>query len=222
MEHHFGYAAGLEDLHGGKGARAVGKSVNQAGHLPVNRGPIRGGGAGETGGMSHGGQVQNQVRRTAERGMHHHGVADGGVRKDVAHTQAAGFERQHRARRAAGHIQPYGMAGRREGGVWQRHPQGFGHHLRSRGSAQELAATAGCSAGPAEVFGGSFERDLLVREARAHALHAGGIFPFFRQKGDAAGDQHAGQIMHSRKRHHHGGQALVAGSYADHAAAGGE
>ena len=39
---------------------------------------------------------------------------------------------------------------------------------------------------------------------------------------DAAGHQHAGQIVHARQRHHHGRQSLVAGGDADDAAARGQ
>ena len=46
--------------------------------------------------------------------------------------------------------------------------------------------------------------------------------PSSAQQGDAAGNQHAGQIARAGQRHHHGGQALVAGGDADDAAARGQ
>ena len=87
------------------------------------------------------------------------------------------------AGRAARHIQPDGMAGGRQRGVRQRHPQRLAHHLRGGRRAQELAAAAGRRAGAAQHLGGGFQRDLPVGEARADGLHRAGILALFAPAG---------------------------------------
>ena len=61
---------------------------------------------------------------------------------------------------------------------------------------------------------GCFQRDLPVGVARADGLHRARVFALFRQQRDAAGHQHAGQSARPGQRHHHGGQAFVAGGHA--------
>ena len=114
------------------------------------------------------------------------------------------------------------MAGRRQRGVGQRHAERFADDLRGGGGAEELAAAAGRGAGAAEDFGGGFESHLAVGEAGAGGLDLAGVFAFFGEQGDAAGNQHAGQVARGGEGHHHGGEALVAGGDAEDAAARGQ
>ena len=94
--------------------------------------------------------------------------------------------------------------------------------MRGGGGAQELTASAGGGAGPAAEFGSLFDADLAVGESRADGLDAAGVFALVGEESHAAGDQHAGEIVHGGERHHHGGQSFIAGGDADHAAARGE
>ena len=119
----------------------------------------------KSGGMRHAGQMQDQVRRSAKSGVHHHGVLERTRRSGYRACAGRAFERQHCARRAPGHIQPDGMAGRRQRGMRQRHAQRFAHHLRRGRGAQELAAAAGRSAGAAAHLGGVLDRDLVMRRS---------------------------------------------------------
>ena len=145
-----------------------------------------------------------------------------GIGENVAHRQAARFQRQHaRADRRAISSQ-IGWPEGASAGVRQRHAQRFADHLRSGRRAQELAASAGRGAGAAEIFRGGFERDLVVRKARAHRLHPPGVLALFGQQRHAAGHQHAGKVVHRGERHHHGRQSFIAGGHPDHAPARGQ
>ena len=154
VQHHFRHAAGQEHLHGGEEVRAVGQRVHQARDLPVHRCPVARTRAPQAGGVGDGGQVQDQVGGAAEGRVHHHRVAQRGVGEDVPHAEAARFERQRRARGAARHVHPDGVAGRRQRRVRQRHAERLAHHLRGGRRAQELAAAAGRGAGAAHDFRG--------------------------------------------------------------------
>ena len=87
--------------------------------------------------------MQNQIRRSAERGVHDQRVLDRGAGQNRPHRDLPRFERHERARRAVRQIDPDRMAGRRERGVRKRHAERFTDHLRSGRGAQELTATAG-------------------------------------------------------------------------------
>ena len=60
---------------------------------------------------------------------------------------------------------------------------------------EKLASPAGRRAGPASHFGGIFERDLLLRKARAERLDLARIFARFRQQRDPAGHEHRRAIF---------------------------
>ena len=74
MEHHFWHAACEEDTHRWMPDRAVGEHIDEARHGAVNFTPVLNGGTLEPGGVRDGGNVQQQVRGTAERRMHYHRV----------------------------------------------------------------------------------------------------------------------------------------------------
>ena len=98
-------------------------------------------------------------------------------------------------------------------------PQGFADDLAGGGGAEELATAAGTGAGAAAEIGCFLQGDLAVGVAHAQCLDLAGVFAGFGGQGDAAGDEHAGEIAHRGQCHHHGRQALVAGGDAHHAAA---
>ena len=150
------------------------------------------------------------------------GVVDGRGGEDVPHPQAARFQRERGHSRAARHVEPNRLAGRRKRRVWQRHAQRFGDHLRSCGRAQKLASAAWGSARAAAGVGSLFERDQVVGKTSADALHAPGIFAVFRGQRDAARNQNAGKIARAGQRHHHGRQTLVARRDSKHALARGQ
>ena len=129
---------------------------------------------------------------------------------------------QNGAAGAARGVKPDGLAGGRERRVGQRQPERFADNLRGGSGAQKLAASAGRCAGAATHFGGVFERDLLLRKARADGLDFARVFPDLRQKRDAAGNQDGRLLARGSQRHHHGGQALVACGDADDALASGQ
>ncbi len=76
VEHHLGDAAGQVGPDGRVVARPVGEDVDQARRPAVDLGPVLDRGPGETGGEGDGRDVEQQVRRAAERGVDRHGVAD--------------------------------------------------------------------------------------------------------------------------------------------------
>src|SRR5665213_384331 len=126
------------------------------------------------------------------------------------------------ARRSPRHVEPHGLSGRRKRGVCQRHAERFPHHLRCGRCPQELAPPARTRARPAQIFRRLLQRNLIVREPRAHRLHAPGILPLLRQQRGAARNQNARKIRRASQSHHHGRQALIARGYANHAAARGQ
>ena len=162
--------------------------------------------------------MQNQVHRSAERGVDRQRVLHGRVGEDVGHRHAACVERDQRAGRPPRHVQPDRVPGRGQRRVAQRHAKCLAHDLRGRGRAEKLAAAAGRCAGVAPDISRMLQRDVAVRESRADRLHARGVFPLDRQQGDAPRHQDARQIAVCRKRHHHRGQTLVARGDAEHAA----
>ena len=107
-------------------------------------------GPAQPGAIGDGGDVQQQVRRAAERRVHGHRVAEGGVGEDVADRGHA-LSRADAARRgrAPGHVEPDRLARRRQRRVRQRQAERFGDDLRRRRRAEELAAAAGTGAGAA-------------------------------------------------------------------------
>ena len=138
------------------------------------------------------GICNEQIRRSAKGGVQHHGVADGRGRENVARADTQLMQAQQGAGRAARGVEPDGLARGRERGMRQRQPQRLADHLRRGGGAQKLAAAAGRRAGAATHLGGVFERDLLLREARADGLHLGRVLALLGQQRDAAGNQHRG------------------------------
>ena len=220
MQHDLGHAAGLKHLHGRMVLRAVRQRVHETRHPPADIGPVGGGRPAETCGVGDGGQVQNQVRRPAERGVGHHRVLKRGVGQDLAHRDAALFEPHQRGRRPLCHVEPDRMSGGSECGVAERHPERFGDDLRRGRGAEELAAAARGRTGAAAEIGGILQRNLTVHVAHANRLDARGVLALYRQQRDAARHEHAGQVVHAGQRHHHRRQAFVAGGDAEHAAAG--
>ena len=154
--------------------------------------------------------------------MRHHRVLDRRVGQDVLHRDAALLERHQRTRRAARHVEPDRVARGRERRVAERHAERFADDLRGRRGAEELTAAAGRCAGATAEFGRLLERELAVDEPHANRLHPSGIVAFEREERDAAGDEHAGQVMGRRERHHHGRQPFVAGCHTEDAAPRGE
>src|SRR5258708_7807494 len=86
-------------------AGSVGHAIADARPLGVAAGPVRGSRTLKTGCMRDGGEMKNQVSRAAEGRVPHHRISQGRFRDDVSHTNAARFERQQRASRAAGHVE---------------------------------------------------------------------------------------------------------------------
>ena len=132
-------------------------------------------GPAETCGVGDGGEVQDQVRRPAERRVGHHRVLKRGVGQNLAHRDAALFEPHQRGRRPLGHVEPDRMSGGRECGMAERHPERFGDDLRRGRGAEELAAAARGRTGAAAEIGGILQRDLIVHVAHANRLDARGV-----------------------------------------------
>ena len=141
--------------------------------------------------------------------------------EDAGTVQSIGarFEGHGGTRRAARHIGPDGMSRRRESGMRQRHSERLADYLRGCGGSQELAPTTGRGAGTAQSVGRGFKGHLPAREPRPGGLDLTCVLAILRQQCDPTRDQHARQIVRARERHHHGGQALVAGGDTQHSAA---
>ncbi len=96
----------------------------------------------------------------------------------------------------------------------QRHAKRFTDNLSRGRCPQKLTAAPGTGACAATKVRCLLQRYFTVGEARADGLNLACVLTYGGRQGDASGDEHAGQIMHRRKRHHHRGQALVAGRHA--------
>ena len=198
-------------------ARAVRQRVHDSRDLAADPRPIVSARPAQAGGVGNRGHVQDQVGRSAERGMRHHRVLDRGIREDVTHRDPALLQADEREGGAARHVEPDRVPGRRQGGMPQRHAKRFADDLCGRGGPEELAAAAGRCARAAPGLGGLFERELAVCEADTNRLHPTGVFAVRCRQRDAARHEHARKIATAGERHHHRGQALVAGGDAEHA-----
>ena len=99
----------------------------------------------------------------------------------------------------------------------QRQSERLANNLRGRRCTQKLAAAARRCAGAASYFCRVFERDLLLRKSGADGLHLARVLAVFRQQRHSSRHQHGGKRSGRSQRHHHCGQPLVAGRYAEHA-----
>src|SRR6185437_15957418 len=104
----------------------------------------------------------------------------------------------------------------------KREPESFGDNLRSCGSAEKLATSAGAGADAAADLGRIRLCDFSLCKARADGLHPARIFSRmiptrFRQQCDAAWNQDGWQTTRRRQRHQHRGKAFVARSDTEHA-----
>src|SRR5271156_24818 len=123
--------------------------------------------------------MEQQIRRSAKGSMQHHSVVDGCVGEYIRCSQVKLAETQNRARGTPGCIEPDGLPRWSERSVRQRKSNRLGDHLRGCGGAHELAASAGCSAGPATHLGGIFQRNLLLGESGADGLHLSCVLSVF-------------------------------------------
>ena len=222
MQHHFRNRSGHVHLRRHEIARAIGQRVDQPRHTAIDTIPIVHGGALQTGLMRHRGQMQNQVRRTAEGRVNHHRIVDGLGRDHVARGDTALHHLEQSARRTPSHVQPHRMTRRRQRRMRKRHAQGLAHHLRCGGGSQKLTAAAGRSTSAASRFSRILQRHVAVRIPRSESLRLTRVFAAFGGQRHAARRQDRRQIVHGRQRHHHRRQALVAGGDADHTFARGQ
>ena len=110
VKHDLGHAAGKKDLHGGEIARAIGERIDETRHLTIYFGPIRCGGTLQARGMGNGGDMQQEVGGTAERGMKHHRIANRRFCQDLFGADPQPVQAQNGAARAAGYVKPDGLA----------------------------------------------------------------------------------------------------------------
>ena len=204
MEHHLGRAAGQKHLHGGMMLRPIWQRIDDTRHLLIHPRPILHGRPPHPGVISDRAQMHDQIGGSADGRVHHQSVANGSVGNDVLHGDAALDHLQHGARRTPRHVEPNRMAGGREGGMGERHAQGFTNHLRGAGGSQELAASAGRSTGAATQVRSLLEGNDVVRKARADGLDGARVLAILGDQSYAARHQHAGQIVHGGQGHHHG------------------
>ena len=159
----------------------LGRTLDQPRDLDVDVVPVVDGRPAQAGGEGDRGDVQQQVRRAAERGVDDHRVADGGVGEDVARGRARCVEPDaaRRAERRAMSSQigwPEGASAE----CGSDRPSASATTCDGGGGAEELAAAAGAGAGPAAELGGLLERELAVGEAGADGLDLAGVLALAR------------------------------------------
>ena len=79
MEHDFRHSAGEISPHGGMIERAIGQNADEPGDLDVDLVRVVDRRAFQARGERDGRDMEQQIGRTAERGMNDHGVANGGI-----------------------------------------------------------------------------------------------------------------------------------------------
>ncbi len=83
MQHHFRYAAGEEDLDGGKIARSIRQGIHQARHLAIHLRPVGSDRPPQFRCKRDGRNMQQKVGGTTESRVDHHGVLDRGLRQYI-------------------------------------------------------------------------------------------------------------------------------------------
>ena len=83
MEHHLGYAAGEEDLHGGMSLGPVRQDIDKPWHICVDALPIGDCGAGQSGSVRDSGNMEQQIGRPAKGGVDDHGVVKSLLGKNI-------------------------------------------------------------------------------------------------------------------------------------------
>ncbi len=199
--------------------RAVRQHVDEPRHLLVDRAPVVDGRTSQSGRVRDRRDVQQQVRRAADRRVHDHRVAHGGVGENLARLRAGAHHGRRGARRSHRDVLPDRLTRRRERRVRHRQSERFGDHLRRRRRPEELTSAARRRARAASELGSLFERHRSVRVARADRLGGAGVDAVGRRQRDAAGHHDRGDVVAAGERHQHRGQALVARRDADHRAA---
>ena len=196
---------------------AIGQDTNEARSAAVDLLPVVHGGTAESGGVSDGGDMEEEIGAAAKGRVDGHGIANGGIGEHVAGAQAGALHLRDAARGLTRDVEPDFLTARRERTVRRREAERFGYHLRSRRRSQELTTSARRGARPATHVGGFLQRDAAMRKTCAHRLHGTGVFAGDRREHDPAGHEHAREIVHGGEGHHHGRQPFVAGGYADDA-----
>jgi len=143
VEHDLGYAAGEKYSHGRMMGWAVGKNIDEARSAAIDVDPIGDGGARKSRGVSDGGDVKEEIRRTAECGVNRHCVANARASEDVFGRQLSGVEMDGGAGGRACEFEPDRLAGRGESGMREREAKGFRDDLGCGGGSEELAAAPG-------------------------------------------------------------------------------
>ncbi len=222
MKHHFGDAAGKENSHGRVVVRPVRERVDEPGNGTIDAPPVVHGRPGQPGRVGDGGDVDQEVRRSAECGVDEHRVLERHRRENVGERAAVAPLRVNRLRSSAGDVEPDRLARRCERRVRDGETEGLRDHLRRRGGAEELTAATGRGTGAAAEVRGFVERDEPVREPRAERLHGTRVLPAPRRQGHAARDYCTGEATERREGHRHRRQTLVARPDGDDAATCGQ
>ncbi len=205
MQHHFRYAAVEKNLDGSEPSWSVRQNIHQPRRLPIDARPIFDGWSRKLRGVRNRGNVQQQIRASAERRVRNHRIVNRILSQDVVHCNMLRFHFDERTRRTSRQIEPDGLSRWRECGMCNRKTQRFGDDLARCRRAEELTAAAGRRARAASQFRRFFECDQSVREACAKRLNFAGVFALLWQQRNAAGNNHTRQRCLRRERHHHRG-----------------
>jgi hypothetical protein len=143
VEHDFGDSPGEKYTHGGMMSWAVGKNIDKAGGAAIDVDPIGDGGARKSRGVSDGGDMKQEIRRTAECGVDSHRVANARTCEDVLGGESSGLEMADSASGGASEFKPDRLAGWGESGMWEREAKGFCDDLGCGGGSEELTAASG-------------------------------------------------------------------------------
>ena len=119
MQHHLGNAASEEHAHGGVADRTVRQHVYHANDASVHLGPVVDSRAVEASAIRYRRQMQQQIRRSAERGMHDHRIAKRPRGEDIPGDYASGALRHRGACRPSRGILPDSLTRRCESRVGQ-------------------------------------------------------------------------------------------------------
>ena len=106
MQHDFGDSAGEENAHGRMADRAVWERIDNTWCGAIDINPFLQRRTRKTRSVRDGGNVQQQIRRAAEGGVHRHGIANRSRGEDFADADSELIEIDQRPAGADGHGEP--------------------------------------------------------------------------------------------------------------------
>ena len=218
MQHHLRHTAREEHPHRRMPHRTIRQRINQPRRRAIHLLPVRHHRPAQARCVGDGRDVQQQIRRSPKRRVHHHRIPNRRIREDIPRLHPRRIQRRQRARRLHREIQPHSLPARRQRRMRQRKPQRLRDHLRRRRRPEKLTPSARRSTRAAAQVRRFAQRDEPVRKPRADGLNLPRILPVHRRQCHTARHNHPRQLRRTGQRHQHRRKPLVASRHPQHPA----